>query len=146
MHKTSGNDHFKGLCHVDLQQHPFVSVHVHYRPVLDHLQIPRNMTASICGGFGAREPRNEGSVTCEPRSGLHLSASCQHHLLHHSQRGFRFQGICCDRKLRFMPVFKKWVCRSSEASERSLSSKQAELSLAQQALAALQDTSALQSR
>ena len=74
------------------------------------------------------------------------TASRQHHLLHHSQRGFRFQGICCDRKSRFMLVFKKWVCRSSEASERSLSSKQAELSLAQQALAALQDTSALQSR
>ncbi len=56
------------------------------------------------------------------------------------------QGICCGGKLDFVPVLRKWVCRSSEASERSLASKQAELTLAQRALAALQDTSALQSR
>ena len=58
----------------------------------------------------------------------------------------QIQGICCDRKLDVVPVLSKWVCRSSEASERSLASKQAELTLAQRALAALQDASALQSR
>ncbi len=105
------------------------------------------MHASICGGLCACEPRHEASVTQEPHAGLHLSALCQHHLVQHRQHGLIPRVYPnCDCKMNSMPVLKKWVCRSSEASERSLASKQAELTLAHRALAALQDTSAHQSR
>jgi len=50
MHEASVNDHPKGLCNVDLQQWSPVSMHVHYRPMSDHLQVLRSMDASICKG------------------------------------------------------------------------------------------------
>lgn len=135
-----------GLCDGDLQQWSSVSTHVHYRPMLEHPQVLRTMNASICKGVGACEPRNEASVTHEPHAGLHLSAKMSAPSATAQSAWLDTQGTCCGGKSHCMPVIKKWVCRSSEASERSLASKQAELTLAQRALAALQDTSALQSR
>ncbi len=53
MHEASGYDHPKGLCDVDLLQWSSVSMQVHYRPMLDHLQVLRSMNASICKGVDA---------------------------------------------------------------------------------------------